>query len=1061
MRKNRLKEKNGILRVFFTVIICFGMVVSGFAQTKTIKGVVSDATTGEPIIGASVSVTGTQRGTATGIEGDFSLEVNPNETLTITYLGYTPQKVNIGNKTAFDIRLETNDEILDEVIVTGYGVQKKSTLTGSVSSVGNSEIKVTKNENVVNMLTGKLPGVRISQRSSQPGEYDAVIDIRGMSSNDNDKRSSPLFIVDGIPRDYEYFSRMDAEEIENVSILKDGSAAIYGVRAANGVILVTTKSGTAQNGKVDITYTGNYTMQQFLYVPEGVSALDYYTLKNEMNWQDFGGNYMVRRNPLHSQAEMQPYIDGKPSYNWMDEVFKDLTPQQQHNLSINGGSDRLRYFLSLAYQKQDGSYKSGDLYSDRWNLRSNIDAQITSRLKARVSLGAILTETHQPDGTGWTTYKNTWLLRPDVPIYANDNPMYPNGDQSKLYDGHNMVIETDADYVGYNIRKQRRLNGTLTLTYDIPGVKGLSAKASYDHSLNLPDNTTYRGTYYLYVYNADNDTYSPAQKNNPAGITRSANFNYSTNLQLGLNYNNRFGNHNVSGLFLFEENYDSWDNFRAYRDLLLNSEYLFAGKRNSNTDGSGGTPGERVNQALVGQFAYDYNGKYLADFRFRYDGSSRFPEGSRWGFFPSISVGWRLSEESFIKDRFDFLSNLKLRGSYGEMGDDNAADDYPSTIIGYDIRANDYGWFFDSDIDNGVVARSLPNPNLTWYKAKMYNLALDFSVLRNKLSGTFEVYKRDRSGLLARSSAVIPGTVGASLPLENMNSERNFGWEIELAHRNQVDQIHYFVTGQISATKSMRTDWLETPASNSRDYWRNRTSGRYNNIWWGRESGGMFTSYDEIRNFYLPQGQGAVPGDWWIQDWNEDGVINDEDNHPIASKGLPVFNYGISMGASYRNFDLAMNFQGSHGVYVQYAEVLVEALAFSGQNTLSWFTDRWHPEDPNADYFNPNTKWISGYYPVTGHDGRRTGTNAIQNASYIRLKTLELGYTLPKKLVEKAGIKDVRIYLSGYNLLTFTGLKNVDPERPGINDGGASTDYVQFYNYPVNRTYTIGASVKF
>jgi TonB-linked SusC/RagA family outer membrane protein len=1027
------------------------MAVSGFAQTKTISGVIFDASNGEPIIGASVAVSGTQRGTITDIDGGFSLSVEPNETITISSLGYLPQKQKVGDKTVFEIRLEPSSELLDEVVVTGYTTQKKSTLTGSISTVGNEQIKITKNENVVNMLTGKLPGLRISQKSAQPGAYDTKIDVRGYGE--------PLFVVDGIPRDKAYFSRMDPEEIESISLLKDGAAAVYGLRAANGVMLITTKSGTAQNGKVDITYTGGYTMQQFLSVPESVNALEWMTLKNEQNWQDFAKNYLVRQVPVYTQEHMQPYIDGKPSYDWMAAVFKDLTPQTQHNLSINGGTEKLRYFLSLGYSKQDGSYRSGSLYSDKWNLRSNIDAQITKRLKARVSLGSILSTNYQPNFDLWMVYKYTWLMRPDAPIYANDNPEFLNGDNSVLYEGNNMVARTSSDIVGYKINKSRRLNGMLTLTYDIPGIEGLSTKASYDYGLSIPDYTSYRGGYTLYTYYPSTDEYSASAKGIPANVSRSANFNTDTDLQLGLYYNRKLGNHNVNSALVFEEAYSIWESFTAYRELLINSEYLFFGE-DQNQSATGGAPGDRLTQAFIGQFNYDYSGKYLVDFRFRYDGSSRFPKGSRWGFFPSLSLGYRISEEHFIKDKIDFLSNLKLRASYGEMGDDSSADNYPSTIVGYNFSGNNRGWYFDNVLAAGVTPLSIPNPDLTWYKIKMYNLALDFALYQNKLSGTFEVFRRDRSGLLATRGAEVPATVGASLPQENLNSDRNFGWEIELAHKNRINEFSYIVSAQISATKSMRTDWLETPAGNSYDKWRNRTSGRYNNIWWGNESGGMLTNYNDIRNFYLPMGQGAVPGDWWTVDWNEDGMIDDKDQHPIATNGLPIFNYGISTGAGYRDFDLALNFQGSYGVYSRFSEVLAEPLSFGGQNTLYWFMDRWHPEDPNADYFNPDTKWIPGYYPITGHDGRRTGTNAVQNASYIRLKTLELGYTLPKKMSSKLGIKNLRIYVNGYNLLTLSPLKNIDPERPG-SSGGASDGTIDIYNYPNNRTYTIGASVKF
>ena len=1033
-------------------ILLFGDTESVVNQlSKTVKGVVNDDS-GSPLPGVTVVLKGTTKGTITDVDGNFSLnDVTNQSVLVFSFVGMKQLEIPVEGQTLLNVTMLEDAIGIEEVVAVGYGTQKKATLTGAVSSIKSEELVVTKNENVVNMLTGKLPGVRVVQKSAAPGAYDTKIDIRGMGD--------PLFVVDGIPRDQEYFSRMSAEEIESVSVLKDGTAAIYGLRAANGVILVTTKSGVAQGGKVDITFNTSSSMQQFLYVPESVGAVDYMTLRNEQNWQDFGKNYLVRTNPMFTDDHFQPYLDGtKQSYNWMDAIFKKTTPQFEHNLSVNGGSEKLRYYFTLGYSKQEGSYKSGDYESERWNMRTNIDAQITDRLSAKFSLGGIMTETTQPNGTGWTTYKLAWLVRPDAAMYANDNPAYPNGDTQYLNEGANMITQTDADNVGYNLNRNRRFNGTLTLKYDIPGVEGLSAKGSYDYAVRLPDYTNYKRAYTLYRYNPDSDTYAPIERNTPSDITRGINFNFDTNMQLGLFYVKSFGNHNFNSFLIYEETYSSWDSFSAYRELMVDSEYLFAGE-DKNQRANEGEVADRASKSLVGQLTYDYSGKYMIDFKFRYDGSSRFPDGSRFGFFPAISAGWRLSEESFMKDNFSFLTNLKLRGSYGEMGDDSSAGNYPPST-GYNLNGNELGWFFDGTLNGGVSASSIPNLDLTWYKIKSYNLAMDFGFFKNKLSGTFDVYRRDRSGLLATSSAVIPGTVGANLPQENLNSDRNFGYEVSLDYRNRIGDVSYYVGGQLSATKHQRTEWLETPAGNSYDKWRNRSSGRYSNIWWGQESGGMFTSMEDIRTFERPMGQGSLPGDWWIEDWNEDGVINGGDDHPIASYGLPVFNYGISLGASWKGLDLSLEFQGAHGVYVQYAEVLTEALPFGGQNTLTWFMDRWRPVNPDADYFSSSTEWIPGYYPVTGHDGRRTGTNSVQNASYIRLKTAELGYTLPPKLVSRVGMKNLRVYVSGYNLLTFTGLENVDPERPGAS-GGASTNSIDIYNYPVNRTFTIGASVKF
>ncbi len=1020
------------------------------SQQKKITGTVKD-NTGKTVPGATVIVKGTTNGSITDANGNYSLNNVPsNAVILFSFVGMSTVESKVGTQSVINAVLADESIDIDEVVAVGYATQKKLTITGAISSIRSEELSVTKNENVLNSLTGKLPGVRVVQKSSAPGDYNTVIDIRGMGT--------PLFVVDGVTRDQGYFARMDPQEIESVSVLKDGSAAIYGLRAANGVILVTTKSGTSQNGKVDITYSGNYSAQQFLNVPQGTNAQDYMSLRNESTFQNFANNYLARQNPMFTQAQMQPYIDGKPSYNWMDAVFNKTTPQQQHNLSINGGNDKLRYFMSLSYAQQEGNYKGGGFNDDKYNFRSTVDAQITNRLKAKISLGAILDTQTSPTGTGWGTYKAAWLMRPDAPIYANDNPLYLNGDASLLYDGHNMVAEVSTDKVGYTISKTRRLNGTMQLTYDIPGIKGLSAKGSYDYAMSLPDNTTFRNTYPLYVYNAGTDIYTPTTKNSPSYTQRSANFNFDTDMQLGLNYTNKFGKHNVNSFLIYEEAYSNWDSFTAYRELLIASEYLFAGE-DLNQRATGGLPGDRLSKSLIGSFTYDFSGKYLFDFKFRYDGSSRFPKGSQWGFFPSVSAGWRMSEESFIKDNFTFISNLKLRASFGEMGDDGSASNYPP-VLGYGLT-DKASWVFNNVMSGGVLSQAIPNPNLTWYHIKMYNLAMDFGILKNKLSGTFELYKRDRTGLLATSAATVPGTVGANLPQENLNADRNFGWELSLDYRNKFRDFSYFLGGQISGTRSMRTDWLEGVANNQYDYWRNRTSGRYNNIWWGNESDHMFSSLEEIRNYKLPMGQGSTPGDWILNDWNQDGVVNADDTHPIATSGMPLFNFGINMGVSWKSFDLAANFQGAYGIYAQYGELLASPLAFGGQNTLSYFLDRWRPVDANADYFSPNTQWIPGYYPVTSHDGRNTGTNLVQNASYVRLKTLELGYNLPKRLVSKAGIKDLRVYLSGYNLLTFTGLANVDPERAGADPTTNSVPYVDYYSYPVNKTYTLGAVIKF
>ena len=1054
--KRRRSDFASSFKMMMAALLCFLMALPVSAQNRIVRGTVVDQT-GETVIGANVRVNGTTRGVITDINGEFEIAADAKEKLTISFIGYLDAVVT-ADKTNLKIILKEDNQTLDEVVVVGYGTQKKATLTGAVSAINNKEIAVTKNENVVNMLSGKVPGVRISQKSSQPGEFDNSIDIRGMGE--------PLIVVDGIPRDKAYFSRMDANEIDNVSVLKDASAAIYGVRAANGVILVTTKHGDDSNGKFDITFSANYGWQQFLYIPQTASAADHMLLINEKFYNAFGDNTYPNRTPAkYTWQDMMEYSTGKKkSTNWTKELFNDNVPQQLYNVSVNGGSEKVNYFFNLGYQKQEGSYKSGSLNYDRWNFRSNVDAKITKGLKATVQISGYMDEKNQPFTDIWSVYKKAWTYRPTSEAYVGGDHNYPAWD-SEMGEPENPVAAINSDLTGYRREKRYNFNGALTLTYDIPGVKGLNAKAFYSYDYYTTNNTSYKRAYKLYNMREDG-TMESFERNADSNLRRNTDPSYGTVMQLSLNYARKFGDHNIGAMVLFEEQYNNWDNFYAQRVMQLDGEYLIYGEEKDQI-GSMGSAWDKTRQALVGRVNYDYKGRYMVDWAFRYDGSSSFPKGARWGFFPSVSAGWRVSEEAFMKEWIPFLTNLKIRGSYGKMGDDGDARHYPETVVAYNIEKDKIGWFYNNALMAGVAATAVPNPDLTWYTAETYNLGLDFDFWNQKLSGTFEVFKRKRSGLLATASTVIPSTVGASLPQENLDSDQTFGWEISLNHRNRVAGVNYWVGGQISATKNRWDHRLDSQASNSMDAWRRRdVSGRNKDIWFSYEEGGRFTSYDQIRYHNITgggYGQGTLPGDYYYKDWNGDGVINDDDKHPMATYNLPVFNYGIVMGAEWKGIDLSLNWQGAAGVYNSYTEVFTEVGPFNGGAVLDIYLDRWHTVNPSDDPWNPNTQWVSGLYPATGHSFSNAGTG-IKNTSYLRLKTLEVGYTLPKTWLAKSGIKDLRVYFNAYNLLTFTGLDNIDPERPGARGGvneDPNKDSVLFYNYPVNRTLNIGATIKF
>ena len=1049
-----IKRKKNLI-----VLICllFGLVQWTFAQNIQVRGKVTDEK-GEAIIGASATQKGTNNGAPTDANGNFTLNVPGNSTIVISYLGYITKEISVNNQSNLNIQLLEDTQSLDEVVVTGYGTQKKITLSGAISTISNKELTVTKNENVVNMLAGKMPGVRISQRTSQPGEYNTKIDVRGFGE--------PLFVVDGIARDKDFFSRLDPEEIESISLLKDASAAIYGIRASNGVMLINTKKGTSQNGKVDVSYSGSFSLQEMIFIPGGYTEYEWKTLRNEQNFRDFNLMYFTGKNPLHSKEELEAARTAQ-EYDWQKKVFNKLTPQTQHNVNLNGGTESLRYFFNLGYLRQDGCYSSGSLWEERVNFRSNVDAKIVNGLTISISLGGVVNSLHQPNAGLWDNYKAAFLAIPGTPFYANNNPEYLNGYTPWNNEFTNLIGKMDDNYVGKMNRKDTRVNGLFRVNYEIPWVKGLAAYASYDYSYFNRDQTNHKKMYNTYSYDKTTDTYTVAKlENGPnSTISRGSNYSRGTDMQVGLSYNRRFEDHSLDATGVYQETYSYWDDFTATRILKLNSEYLFAGEADGQT-ASGGRPGDRSQRAFIGKVNYDFASKYMIGLIARYEANSRWPKDSRWGFFPAVSAAWRISEENFIKNNFDFISNLKLRGSYGKMGDEGNAKDYPEVFVGYETN-NQFGWIFSQGIPKqGIRATALPNLEKTWIEVTMANIALDFGLFNNKVIGSFDIFRRDRDGIMGENTAVIPGTVGANLPQINLNKDRHFGWELELGYNGRSSDFTYFFTGQISST---RRKWLykqETPASHSFDHWRNRYSGRYHDddFWWSREMLGMFTSTEQIRSFTdYPIGQTTLPGDWWQRDWNNDGIVDNSDQFPYATKGMPWINYGFSLGGSFKNFDLIANFQGADKVYMRLNEVFVEALPFGMQNGLEWFLDRWHPEDPNADYWNPNTKWISGYYPLTGGDSRRSQSNEIMNARYLRLKTLELGYSVPKSVLSKVKMKNLRIYLNAYNLLTFTPLRNIDPERPSVEEraGGSDGGADRMYAYPNDKTYTIGLRFTF
>lgn len=1041
----------------YLLILFFLFPLSLLAQQTTINGKVIDLTDGSTLPGVSVKIKDTNTGAITDVAGKFQLQVpGPNTILQISYIGYVTQEIAVKDIKDGTIALKTTNKSLEEVVVVGYGVQKRATITGSIATLQSKEITTTKNESVINMLTGKIPGVRIVQTTAEPGSYANNLNIRGY-------QSSPLIVIDGIiGGDQSTVGRMDPNEIESISVLKDAAASIYGMRAAGGAIIITTKKG-GKNGKIGINYSVNNAIQTFLGMPEGVGAVDYMLLTNEKVKRDFANNFVHNVTPQFSYADIKPWLDGTyKSADWIGMVFKKTANQIQHNLNIDGGNDKISYFFNFGYQNQDGVFKTGSLNYNKYNFRSNVTATITKGLRAQVLTSAWMDEKNLPYTDEWTIYKYTWNQIPTHQIYANDNPLYP----AVIDDNMNPSIITDANKVGSKRFRNKNITSQLNLQYDIPGVTGLTAKALFNIDYGTADNNIIRKSFSLYTYKADNDTYIPSVVNSPAGITRQYYTHLNTLSQLTLNYAHTFfKDHNITAMATYEQSHETADNFNAYRDIEIPVDYLFGGLQNSNMSGGmdAGALQDRAHRSIIGRFNYDYKGKYLAEFSFRRDGNNLYQPGSdQWGFFPGGSIGWVLTKESFFRNLVpeSILSNLKIRASYGQTGDEANAPAF-NYVNGYTYPVNSY--IFGSSAVNGSAPK-LGNAGLTWSVNTIKNIAVDFGLFGGKVDGTIEVFRNDRTGLPAQPSVALPGTVGAAVPQINYNSDRVQGLDFNMSYRNTFGQVGLNVTGNIGTTRLKALKVLRGQSGNEYLNWKENQTNRYQNVWWGPEYAGQFTSYNQIYNYGVNTGGGnnnTIPGDYYYKDWNNDGVIDDKDSHPIATTDIPLYNYGLTIGVSYKGFDLNMLLQGAAGVYVQYGEQFAEPLMYN-RSALTRFLDSWHTVDPSANVFDPNTQWVPGYYPAMGSPSAQ-GTKAIQNASYLRVKTLELGYSLSPAVLKAIGVKKFRVYVNSYNLLTFTGLKNYDPEHQGPNprDGGNFGVALGGYTYPMNRTFNLGANVSF
>lgn len=1031
--------------------------VSLRAQNLAVSGVVTDSDNA-PLDGATVVVKNGATGTVTGADGSYTISVPADATLIFQYGGLSTVEQRVNGRTRINVVLEMNENVLDDIVVVGYGVQRRGSITGAVSNVKGDQMIKTVNENPQNMLTGRVAGVRVWQKSAEPGSFNASLDIRGLGA--------PLVVIDGVPREMSDYQRLNAADIEDVSVLKDAAAAIYGLRSANGVVLVTTKKG--QTGKAKVSYNGTFTFQVPSSMPKLANAIETMTLYNE---RERGIN-----NPtavVYDEATFEKYRNGEmATADWNSLVFANWSPQTQHDLSITGGTDKTKYYVGMGYLYQEGLFKSGDLNYDRFNLRSNISTQIAKGLTFELNAAAMAEQRNYPYSSSSDIIRNYW--RQGV-LHA----AYADAEQTMLsYEGldldENTIAKMTSDVSGFRKYEQKSFQMAATLTYDLGSLtsvlNGLTAKAMFSYDYKLDDNEIYRKEYSLYAYDELTDSYLSRVYDGSSPNQMRREF-YDRQQALGLvslNYNRDFGKHKIGALLGWEVQRIKGDNFYAQNNLAYASPYLLAGNGEADNKLAGMSSGslyERTYGALIGRLNYSYDDRYLLEAQFRYDGSSLFYEGHRWSFLPSVSAGWRISEEPFFKNAagLSFINQLKLRASYGVLGDDSGMGyqwamgyTYPA-VGGGDANKGNYngyvpGYVLDGSFNSAVTPLRLPYYAVTWYKSHTFNVGIEFEAWNGLFGFGLDYFNRYRTGLFGENTAETPTVLGADLPQLNVNSDRFFGMELELSHRNRVGDFSYRIKGIATITRRKYEHRAQAgPYGNSYDKWRNSNYlHRYQGVQFGYEGAGRFTSWDDIRSYPIYKERDVLPGDYKYVDWNGDGEISNLDEHPFAFDQTPWMNFSLSFDATYKNFDLSMLFQGSALGSLKYEEPLYTIWGSNGGGALEMYLDRWHPADPTADIYDPDIEWISGHHAYTGRTPHGNSSFNRVSTAYLRLKSLEVGYTIPK--IKGLSSMNLRVFANAYNLFTITAVNFVDPEHPGDDLGRL---------YPLNRTFTLGLSLTF
>lgn len=994
---------------------------------QSLKGSVR-ASDGEPIIGASISIEGKSIGTITDINGNFAVSgIQEGDIIKVSYIGYNTETIRYANQNSLAITLREDQQILDEVVVVGYGTQKKVTVTGSVATTSGDNISRVPTSSVANTLVGQMPGLIANNTSGEPGYDDSELLIRGRSTTGD---SSPLIVVDGVADRAGGFTRIDPNDIENVTILKDASAAIYGSRAANGVILITTKRG--KQGKPTVSLSSNFGMRAPTITPKMSESWQYAEMLNEIETSIYG------RNPMYTPEQIAKFRDGSdplsyPNTDAMDWTLKKQSFQTQQNLSISGGTEHVSYFVSVGYQYQDNYYKSSASDYNQYNLRSNIDIKAHDNLKFTVNLAARQEDRNSPLYGSQDIWRYLVKFDPRVNIY------WPGTDYPTPASQDNFSPATAVDgSMGYQKDKRSFFNADLTMHWDLPFIlKGLSFDGGF--YVDRDDRFYKRFEKAFYLYQKNGEEYVPVKYGpNNASLTEDMRQTLGITYNVRLNYQNTFANvHNVNAFVAFEQYSDRYDYLQGSRQDYLSTtiDELFAG--DATTKNNDGTATEAARQNYFGRVDYDYAGKYLFQFNWRYDGSENFPKGKKFGFFPGVSLGWRMSEENFWKQNLSSIEYFKLRASWGKMGNDKINKYQFLNTYAFGSSYNAILGGDNPQPQTGIWKTRTANPNITWEVATSYNIGLEMKFLRD-FNFELDLFKTKRKDILAKRNLAIPEYSGIQLPDENVGEAESKGFELLLGYNKRVNDWRFRVSGNVSYAKSKILNLDEAPGI---EEWQRQTGKSIKADWLMYEAIGIFRTQDELDR--LPHLENAKVGDLMFRDVDKNGIIDGNDKVRPDKTTSPEIVYGLNLGADYKNWSLNMLWQGTGRMW-QYCFWESGSI---GNFTKDFYENRWTEN-------NINSKYPKVYDRMATATGEKN-TFWLENASYLRLKNIELSYTLPAKALEKLPFTNLRLYISGYNLLTFTKMKNIDPETREDSQSFAG------WSTPQSRVWNIGFNVNF